>query len=225
MQLDKALADRSWTAALEQTGDFTQLPLAIISDVDETLVDNSPAQARAIRRNLGYFDRTLWNEWVNERGSSALPGAVEFARYAASRGVTIFYVTNRTHEEEPATRDNLTRLGFEVKNLSGLGPELEDTLLTRGPSPEKRERRAAVARHYRILLLLGDDLGDFLPEIRTTVGGRAAKSLPHEKMWGDRWIVLPNPSYGSWEGAVTGSRPGLADEETLRRKREALRDR
>jgi acid phosphatase len=203
--LDRALKRRAWTAALEQSGKYNRLPPAIICDVDETLLDNSPAQARAIFDNNGQYDAKLWKQWTAERKAQAIPGAREFIAYARSRGVTVFYVTNRDQEEHEATRDNLIAQGFPVEKLEGKG--LADTLLVLGEDPawtsEKQSRRAAVARHYRILLLVGDDLGDFLAGSRAVPAAeRRTLTAPREAWWGERWIIIPNPAYGSWERAL-----------------------
>ncbi len=207
-QLDAALADPAWTAALEQTADASALPPAVILDLDETVLDNSPFQARAIRAQLAAraggrraegFDPVAWDAWCAEAKAGAIPGAVEFLRYARSRGVTPFFVSNRTGPLEAATRRNLATLGIEA----GDAP---DTVLLRNERPEwsasdKTARRQAVARTHRILLLVGDDLGDFVPA-DGAVAARAERLVAHEARWGTQWIVLPNPMYGSWERAI-----------------------
>jgi 5'-nucleotidase (lipoprotein e(P4) family) len=202
MQVDVALGNPSWTAATEQTGDASRLPPAVIVDVDETVLDNSYYQARMIRDRTEYSDKT-WDPWVEEARATAIPGAVEFARYAANKGITMFYVTNRLSKIEEPTRKNLAALGFP------LAADV-DTILTRGERPEwqasaKGPRRAHVARGYRILLLIGDDLGDFVADASGTVADRKSKTSAQEGWWGRRWIMIPNPSYGSWERSVIGT--------------------
>lgn len=202
LQLDAALATPTWTAAIEQTGDPSSLPPAVVVDIDETVLDNSYYQARMIRDDTAYSTAT-WDPWVMEEKATAIPGAAEFVRYAASKGVTIFYVTNRTANLEAATRANLEATGFPLS--SGV-----DTVLTRGERPEwsasaKGPRRAHVAATHRILLLVGDDLGDFVADASGTVARRHERTAPYESWWGERWIMLPNPTYGSWERAVVGS--------------------
>src|SRR5262245_19274028 len=92
--LDRALADRQWTAAVEQTGDFSSLPPAVVLDLDETVLDNSAFQARQVANATSYNDEA-WAAWCQERKAGAIPGAVEFLKYARSRGVIPFFVTNR----------------------------------------------------------------------------------------------------------------------------------
>ena len=201
LQLDAALADPAWTAAIEQTGDASKLPPAVILDVDETVLDNSYYQARMIRDNTAYAAAT-WDPWVHEARATAIPGAREFTQYAAAKGVTVFYVTNRTANLEAATRQNLAAEKFPLSG--GV-----DTVLTRGERPEwrasaKGPRRAHVARDFRILLLVGDDLGDFVVDASGTPQERADRTGPYTEWWGRRWIMLPNPTYGSWERALVG---------------------
>lgn len=193
-------------------------PPAVVVDVDETVLDNSPYQARLARRGAE-FDPETWHAWVREEKARAVPGALDFARAAHRRGVDVYYVTNRDHEVEPATRDNLEALGFP---LDAPG----DAVLTRGEREDrpwdKAARRAAVARHHRVLLLAGDDLNDFVqveeagPEERSSVAAR------HADRWGETWIMLPNPAYGSWESAAWGHRSGLSPGERRAAKLQSL---
>lgn len=219
VELDRALADRTATAALEQQEDWSGLPPAVIADVDETLLDNSPYEADRIRVG-GRYEAVSWNAWVQRARAQAVPGALEFARYAAERGVTLFYVTNRAAPLEEKTRENLAALGFPLAAD-------RDTVLTPGERPEwsseKASRRAEVARSFRILLLIGDDLGDFVTGARALPEERIALAERYAQRWQSSWILLPNPYYGSWERALLENRRDLSDEEILRRKLERLR--
>lgn len=217
--LDAALADPSWTAAIEQTGDFSKLPPAIILDVDDTVLDNSAFEARLLVKNVSY-DEKLWNQWVDEAAAPAIPESVELTNYAAQNGVTVFYVTNRNVSVEPQTHLNLVKAGFPMRD--GV-----DTVLTVGEregwTSDKTSRRKFVADHYRVLLLFGDDLGDFASGIRGSMADRYAIVEKYKANWGTKWIPIPNPMYGSWEGSVLGFNRGLTEAEQLRMKRNALR--
>jgi acid phosphatase len=199
LMLDRALADRTWTAALEQTGDYGTKPTAVILDVDETVLDNSESEERNVREGTAYSE-TGWAAWCNERKATPIPGALEFTRAAAAKGVAVFYVTNRDRALEQATRDNLAKYGFPLDPA-------RDTVLTRAERPEwsssdKSSRRAMVAQDFRILLLVGDDFGDFVAGARGTLAARKALDEANAEMWGVRWIALPNPLYGSWKTAA-----------------------
>lgn len=199
LMLDRALADRTWTAALEQTGDLGARAPAVILDIDETVLDNGESQERDLREGAA-FSEARWAEWCNERKATPIPGALEFTRAAAAKGVAVFYVTNRDHALEEATRDNLAKYGFP------LDPN-RDTVLTRAERPEwsssdKSSRRSLIAQDFRILLLIGDDFGDFVQGARGTLAARKALDEANAEMWGVKWIALPNPMYGSWRTAA-----------------------
>ncbi len=202
--LDAALADASWNAlpAGESASGFESKPPAIIVDLDETFIDNSPFQARAIADNAS-FKPERWQAWVDAEKAAALPGALEFVRYATGKGVTFFYVTNRDAPAEvAATANNLKKLGFPL--LDG-----NANLMLRGdaraPEREKSTRRQLVDRDYRVVMLFGDNLGDFLDGISTDIATRQTLAAPYADWWGKRWFMLPNPTYGSWENAILRS--------------------
>ena len=214
-----ALADARWTAAVEQEGDdFSMLPPAVVLDVDETVLDNSPQQARTILAG-GAFDPEVWGAWVNEAQAPSVPGAREFLALAESLGVAVFYVTNRDQPLEEATRRNLEGEGLP------LDPEV-DTILSRGEregwGSDKTSRREAIAERYRIVLLVGDDFNDFV-SARLPREERDRLVERYRDRWGDRWIMLPNPVYGSWEGALYEEADDTP-EERARRQLESLED-
>jgi len=219
IRLDQALADPSWTGApREQTGAYQSLPPAVILDVDETILDNSGYQAWMALRGTSFDPRT-WNAYVNTVTSLAIPGALEFARYADAKGVKVLYVSNRTAEEEPATRKNLEKLGFPM------GGGVDTMLMTR-KQPDwgsaKGTRRAFVAKSYRVLLNVGDNLGDFVDDYRGTEAERMKVLEQHRERWGREWIVIANPAYGSFESAPFGHDFKLSDGERRRLKRAVL---
>ncbi len=116
--LDKALADANWTAVPGEQGDnYTGKPPAVILDVDETVLDNSKYQAWMVMNNETFNPKT-WGEFVNSVDSLPIPGSLEFIKYADSKGVKVFYVSNRTGDLEEATRKNLEKYG--TLSLPGL---------------------------------------------------------------------------------------------------------
>lgn len=219
IRLDQALKDKSWTAApAEQTNDFADLTPAVVVDADETVLDNSGYQAWMVM-NGETFNPKTWTKFVNSQTSTAVPGAVDFAKYAESKGVRVFYVTNRTKGEEPATRENMRKLGFPMDaNI--------DTILTAKEQPDwgsaKGTRRAAIAKHYRILLLVGDNFGDFTDAYKGSVDERQKVYEENAARWGRDWLMLPNPTYGSFESAPFGGNFKLPIEEQRAAKRGAL---
>jgi acid phosphatase len=211
-------ADSTRSAALEQEAPFSTLPPAVILDVDETVLDNVPYQARLLIHGESYASDT-WAEWVEERTAESVPGALEFARGAAGLGITVFYVTNRRSHLEPATRDNLAALGFPLRSDI-------DVVLTRGERPgwdgSKSSRRQAVAGTHRVVMIVGDDLNDFVDVDGLPVDTRGEVAERHESDWGRRWRMLPNPTYGSWERALYGFDNALSQEDRTSRKAQHL---
>lgn len=201
IRLDQALADKKWTAApVEQTGDFANLPPAVVLDVDETVLDNSAYQVWNIKAGTSFNIKT-WNEFCDAKISGAVPGAVEFTKYAESKGVKVFYVSNRDVAVEKSTRENMEKLGFPM------GGNV-DTFLMQGEQKDwgskKGTRRAFLAKDYRILLEFGDNFGDFDDRYSSSEADRLKFFQDNKDRWGREWLVIANPTYGSFEAAAFG---------------------
>ena len=197
-QLLQAIDDEEWTAAIEQEAPFPKAK-AIIVDVDETVLDNSPAEAHQVIRGttpeMGGFNPSDFGKWVELAEARPIPGADDFIAFVRQQGVKVFYVTNRERKE--ATYRNVKKtLDQKVSR---------DELIVKDPihGYEKTHRRAMIAKTHRILLLLGDDYNDFV-----SLGDKYAPSerkeiaRKYKKYWGERWFILPNPLYGSFEKAA-----------------------
>lgn len=214
-QMEKALADPGWTAALEQSGDLSALPPAVILDADETVLDNSAYQAR-LAKTSGAFALDTWNAWCREERATAVPGAADFCRLAVEKGVTLLFVTNRDADLAEATLRNLGKAGFpsDPRRVQVIGKVAES---------DKGPRRSDLSRRYRILLLIGDQLGDFVsvPKAASSTD-RAALAEQNAARWGTKWIALPNCTYGDWERSLVDSK--RSDEENLKAKFGRLRD-
>lgn len=213
--LDKALADKSWTATLEQTGEFASLPPAVIMDIDETVIEHSGYQAEMVRRGITPASRQ-WRECLATYCLPAVPGALEFITYARSKGVTVFFVTNRELELQADTARNLKQLGVAL-------PETPDTLLVVGEQPgwtsDKSSRRAYLSKTHRILMSFGDDFGDFLAGANNSPERRNELAAAHREMWGRRWFLLPNPLTGSWTAALTRNAGPMTEAQSLEYRR------
>ena len=171
-----------------------RMPRAIIVDIDETVLDNSPAQVYGIM-NGAAFNTKDWYAWSEMRKAKAVPGAVEFLNYAVSKGVKIFYISNRDEVQKAATIDNLRKAGFNDVSA--------DNVMLRTKESSKDARRATVAAKYRIVLLFGDNLDDFTGAFeRKSVADRFAETDNAKDQWGKKFIVLPNAMYGTWENAI-----------------------
>jgi 5'-nucleotidase (lipoprotein e(P4) family) len=193
----RAMQDKNWTAALEQRRPVPELPLAVILDLDETVFDNSAYQAR-LTATAGSFSDEGWQKWVGEKGAGLVPGARDFLLAAHANGVAAFYVSNRVCD--PNKADDPTVAVLRTHHL----PFRPERLLCKTDTTDKSARRTLVAAGNRILLLIGDDFNDFvsLPRDHSTVADRLTAVDAFDRYWGERWFMLPNPTYGSWERAV-----------------------
>jgi acid phosphatase len=217
-RLDEALADKNWTA-YDQKGDYQNMPPAVILDLDETAIDNSAYGASLVVNRTSYNPRS-WADWTKAAQAKAIPGAVEFTKYADSKGVKVFYVTNRGADTKADTKRNLQALGFPM------GGNV-DTFLMKQDKPEwsrdaKGLRFASIAKDYRVLLMFGDNFGDFTDKFNGSIAERAQALDALKAHFGHDWMMLANPAYGSWESAAYGHDYKLSDDAKRARKTGAL---
>lgn len=179
---------------------------AVVVDIDETVLDNSPYQGWQILNNKDYVEET-WFQWTGRAEAKPIPGAVDFLRYAHSRGVRVFYVSNRNKAKE---------LAPTIKNLRDMNfPDVSDqTVLLREKESSKQPRRDFISTRHRIVLLAGDNLGDLAKDFEVRdIPGRYAATDNNRARFGADFIVLPNVMYGAWENALfppgTGSDPAV----------------
>lgn len=178
-------------------------PLAIIADCDETLLDNSAYDAGHTGYNDAYAGDT-WAKWVDAAQAGAMPGATDFLKYVASKGVEVFYVTNR---------DAKAGLTGTMKNLKNLGfPNVDEKhVLLQSSTGNKQPRFDAAAKNYDVAVYMGDNTND-LPIGTYGVSLQQRNSVvdKNENEFGTEFIALPNPVYGDWEPAVTANYWGLS---------------
>jgi acid phosphatase len=219
-----ALKDPRWDALAtnDRVAPSRGLKPAVVLDVDETVLDNSPYQARVVRGG-GEFNEADWQAWCREEAARAMPGAVAFTQFAASHGIAVIYISNRVKSLDQATLANLRKVGLPVA-----GP---DALLNLGTvvagcrqgGSSKGCRRQLISKSYRVLLQVGDQLGDFVDVSTHTEQARRQALAPYLQWIGQRWFVLPNPTYGSWESALFNDDWKAPPEQRRQRKLEALR--
>ncbi|QGW66648.1 acid phosphatase [Lysobacter soli] len=222
-KLDVALKEKNWDALVtgERGNAATGLPPAVVMDVDETVLDNSPYQARLVSQGKEY-DEVTWDAWVAEKKAKAVPGVVEFAKAASAKGVTILYLSNRAVHLKDATIANLKAVGMPVKDDSvflGLGTVVEGCEQN---GSEKDCRRRLAGQQYRVLMQFGDQLGDFVQVTANTRDGRSQLLDEYGDWFGERWFMLPNPTYGSWEPALFNNDWAQPREARREAKRAAL---
>ncbi len=169
------------------------LPRAVIVDIDETMLDNSPHSSKCIEKATSY--PAYWDEWCELEKARAVPGALEFMKLARNYGVALYYISNRKELLKEATMSNLRKLGF---------PQAEDAnVILRTAESGKENRRKAVASNHHISMLIGDNLADFsdiFEHKNVTDRAQITDSLRNE--FGRRFILLPNAMYGDWENAL-----------------------
>ena len=188
--------------ALAQKG---SKPLAIVTDIDETFLDNSPLEAYCAKQGLS-FSQEAWEEWTALGDAKPLAGALEFFQYADSKGVAVFYITNRLEKEREGTAKNLRKYHFPLPS--------DSRLILRTAERSKENRRLQVAKDYDIVLLLGDNLLDLSKDFDDrTQEGRSQAVHQNREAFGKRFIVLPNFSYGDWEGAAYGNKYSIPAEQ------------
>ncbi|MGU9811721.1 5'-nucleotidase, lipoprotein e(P4) family [Pseudomonas sp. LF052] len=220
-QLDVALADPTWDALPFPPRNLTGLPPAVVVDIDETLLDNVPLNARDIINNQVYsYDR--WNTWVDQAKAQALPGAVTFLQAAEQKGIKVYYLTNREHSQVAATVANLRLRGFPVDTDEQVLAASTPTGHCESAGYGKNCRRQWVASHARVLLMAGDSLGDFVQAEHNTLADQRKAVAPYVNWLGQRWFLLPNPSYGNWYSAPYGDDEKLPFERKRQLKQQAL---
>jgi 5'-nucleotidase (lipoprotein e(P4) family) len=165
----------------------------VVLDADETVLDNSPYQKELAERGERFAQAT-WHEWCRRRAAAALPGAAAFLAELERLGGRIAIVTNRSEEVCEDTEANLRdrELPFDVvlcRPAEGDG--------SKAPRWQQLELGTAVEGlpPLEIVMWVGDNAGDF-PDL-----SQESRNLGDEAFadFGDRFIVVPNPVYGSWE--------------------------
>ena len=189
------------------------MPLAIVTDIDESILDNSPQQASDILHHRTYTEAN-WKDWTAHAVAGPLPGAVAFFQYADKMGIQCFYVSNRRPEERTATIKNMQEVGFP--QADSMHVIMKDT------TSDKEPRRQKIKQQYNIALLLGDNLNDFDKMFyQQPFYTRCNLVRDNSDLFGDVFIILPNAMYGDWESALwNGKKVTPAEADKL--KHEAL---
>ncbi len=188
---------------------------AVVVDIDETILDNSPFEVKCILDNTNY--PIGWDEWMNSADAEIIPGAVSFLKYAASKDVEVFYITNRKQKYFEPTLKNLKFHGFPDADSSHL--------MLRTESSDKQARRNLVLEDYDILLLAGDNLADFSQLFyHKNAEERLALTDSLRNEFGSSFIVLPNATYGDWESAALEYNFDLKKAEKLDKLKSVLKD-
>lgn len=194
LRLDEAIANKG------------SKPLAIVTDIDETFLDNSYYAVEMAKQGKTW-SQDSWANWTSKGVATPLAGSLEFFQYAASKGIQIFYITNRYEVERAGTLANLEKYNYPLQS--------PQNLILRSKESSKEARRQNVAKDYDIVLLLGDSLTDFstLFDNHKSEKERAAAVETLKAEFGKRFIVLPNVGYGDWESALFNYKYDLTQEQ------------
>jgi len=219
-----AMKDRQWDALTrdDRVAPAAGLQPAVVLDIDETVLDNSPYQARLVRSG-GEYNEADWAEWCRQESARALPGVIEFTQFAAKHGIAVLYVSNRAKDLDQVTLANLRKVGLPVSGpeaFLGLGTFVEGCEQV---GTEKGCRRQLISRKYRVLMQFGDQIGDFVTVLANNAAGRQRAIAPYMGWIGSRWFVLPNATYGSWEPALFNNDWSAPPAQRRRQKIDALR--
>ncbi len=172
----------------------TNFPKAIITDIDETILDNSPYAVQQAYNGKEY-DAPSWYNWTSKASADTMPGAASFLAFVASKNVEVFYVTNRLDNETTSTLKNLQN--FNLPNAD------EAHFFPKTNTSSKEARRNKILQTHEVILLMGDNLADLHilfdkkteQERKTNVDVLSAE-------FGSRYIVFPNANYGDWESSL-----------------------
>jgi 5'-nucleotidase (lipoprotein e(P4) family) len=172
----------------------SRLPLAIITDIDETVLDNSPELVREVLEPS--TSSNIWLDWTSRAIADTVPGALSFFKHAAAKNISVYYMSNRSQAEKAATIKNLQRYGFPNAD--------EEHVLVKQDVSSKEARRQHVAATHNIVLLIGDNLADLSSHFdnKKSTEQRFANTDLLKAEFGNKFILLPNFGYGDWEKAL-----------------------
>ncbi|HZK06628.1 MAG TPA: 5'-nucleotidase, lipoprotein e(P4) family [Bacteroidales bacterium] len=206
------IAHSNMNAIYDTATDLSRL--AIVMDLDETVLDNSAYEAQIILDSLAYPHG--WDEWMYAASAKALPGAVDFIKSVEAKGVHVFYITNRREKYREATIENLKKLDIAPLDSSYLMLRLEQST--------KEPRRLKVLENYQIVMLFGDNLVDFAKAFDgpQSSSRRAEVTDSLRDAFGNRFIVFPNVMYGDWLNAITDNDHSFSPQQKLEKYKAVL---
>ncbi len=188
-------------------------PLAVITDIDETILDNSPYSVQLITNDENY-NKGSWLEWGRRESATLVPGAYDFITHAERLGVEVFYVSNRYAEQLDETVNNLRKVGIDSVNASNVYLRVSES--------GKEPRRQKISETHEVVLLLGDNLSDFDHVYDgKNMSERNEYVTKMKTAFGQHFIVFPNPMYGDWEskGIYENKRLSEIEKRDMRHKK------
>ncbi len=198
MRIDHALAEH-------HAGDR---PLAVITDMDNTILHALSYWGYLINAGKDFFDDAIWDEWLPSNLITAVPGSNDFFNYCERKNVEVFYVTNRNQGERTFeyALAHLRHLKFPYAN--------DKNLFVFRESSDKSPARRKIEETHDVALMLGDNLNDYRRDYYVKdIDERMALMERDRDDWGTKFILIPNPTDGHWVRAIFGdSEPAPTDE-------------
>lgn len=101
-------------------------PVAIVCDIDDTLVDGVHYTANILGKD-GEWTNKSFTDFIQSAGCTALPGSVDFANYCIDNGITLFYVTNRYDQGYKTSQSQYKgQEGYKAKDGTVIGSSTYD---------------------------------------------------------------------------------------------------
>ena len=172
----------------------TDKPYSIVFGLDETVLDNSPYQAQNVKDGTAFTPEN-WDVWVKKPQPRLYQVLKTFSNLQTKNGVQIYYVSDRTIDQVDDNDQNLENEGIPVQSRDHL------MFLEKGVK-SKEGRQTSSPRKTNLVMLLGDNLVDFAEFSKTSETERNQKLEELQKEFGEKFIIFPNPMYGSWESTV-----------------------
>lgn len=189
--------------------------LAIALDLDETVLDNSPYQGYATLNNKEHPEG--WHEWIEAAKAKPVYGAKSFLEYADKKGVDIYYITDRDEDKDfEATKRNLKE--------QGIPQATDDHMMLKGKDDKSKEpRRKQVEKDHKLVMLFGDNILDFGDPEKPTAKEREKFIQEHKDDFGKKYIIFPNPMYGSFEATLYNNNYDISDEEKDQLRKQSIK--
>lgn len=170
---------------------------AVVMDLDETVLDNTPLLVRDMEQCHDYTQWDTWSDWEKQGKPGLIPGAKAFLEHVNQSKVRIYYVSDRMQENKADTINTLKSLGLPQVSDDSV---LLDTV-------SKEERRQSILKKQQIIMLFGDSLPDLAVQFKNKKPSEQQRELVEASAehFGNDWIVLPNAAYGSWSKATPDS--------------------
>lgn len=150
-EFDAAIAD-AYKACKEKLPEIKSgKKLAVVSDVDETLLDNRPFFEKHTK-----FDWPAFTTWINSADAPTLPKTAKFLSWAKENGFSVFLVTGRHEGMRTGTEANLKKHNIKYDEL----------MMRAATSNAKAEavkvplREQVEKKGYNIVVNIGDQWSD-----------------------------------------------------------------